>query len=270
MKKLRNLHLLPFLVMGLLLLFSCEEDHFQNNEISRLDKVAPHNSSKRLEQDTVDSIQPQAQTKDTLHAVNRKKNAKKQATQLDTAIEVIDYRDSIAGGKEVSDSSRKVDIIIIHSSYNTGVDTFSAKGIIGLYEKYGVSAHYLLGRDGEIFRLVDENDLSYHAGESKLPANPKRTHLNDNSIGIEVMSTERIAPTPQQYEQLIRLVNNIRARHNIKYIYRHSDIAPGRKTDPWSFDWDTFLTKLKFHNPDPVTGNIDVNEEINEIINKKK
>lgn len=236
--------------------------------MSRLDHVTPDTTSRKLQQDTVtDSIPNPSQEK--VQAPATSKTAKKRHAALDTAIQVIDYRDSIVGGKEVTDSTRKIDMIIIHSSYNPSGETFSAKGIIGLYERYDVSAHYLIGRNGEIYRLVDENDLSFHAGESELPAAPTRKNLNANSIGIEVMSTENIAPTPQQYAQLIRLVNNIRARYTIKYIYRHSDIAPWRKTDPWSFDWEMFLTKLKFHNPDPVTRNIDVNEEIDSLINGK-
>lgn len=266
MKK-SNLQLLfPLIFLCIFVLLGCEDDHFHNHEnVSRLNKVAPDTSSRTLETDTTASICKEISDSTATHLVTKSKNKTRQS-QLDTAIAVLDYRDSIAGGKEKTDSTRNIDIIIIHSSYYVGADTFSVKGIIKQFQRYGVSAHYLLGRGGEIYRLVDENDISYHAGESRLPANKERQHLNDNSIGIEVMSTESIAPTAQQYATLTKLVNNIRARHTIKYIYRHSDIAPGRKTDPWSFDWTAFLERLKFHNPAPETGNIDVNEEIDEII----
>lgn len=167
----------------------------------------------------------------------------------DTAITVHNYCDSITGGSAKSDTLRNIDVIVIHSSYYADVDSFSIRGILDEYEAYDVSAHYLIGRDGTIYRLVPENDLSYHAGKSMLPANPSRTALNANSIGIEVVNTEHNGPTEQQYEALVRLVNNIRARHPIRYIYRHSDIAPGRKTDPWQFHWQEFLERLDFENP---------------------
>ncbi|MBR2624205.1 MAG: N-acetylmuramoyl-L-alanine amidase, partial [Paludibacteraceae bacterium] len=52
-------------------------------------------------------------------------------------------------------------------------------------------------------------------------------------------------PTDEQYNSLVALVKDIKTRHTINYVVRHSDIAPGRKTDPWRFDWKGFNQRLR-------------------------
>jgi N-acetylmuramoyl-L-alanine amidase CwlA len=136
--------------------------------------------------------------------------------------------------------SRAVDTIIIHSTYNnTGGDRYSVSKIIGIYESYGVSAHYLIDREGTIYRLVREKDISYHAGVSRVPDG--RKDVNDFSIGIELINATDDEYTSAQYRAVKKLVSDIKARYRIKYVLGHDDIAPGRKTDPWNFDW----SKLK-------------------------
>ena len=64
-------------------------------------------------------------------------------------------------------SGRKIDTIIIHSTYDAiGNDPYSIDGIIAEYKQYGVSAHYLIGRDGTIYHLVADQNIAYHAGVS--------------------------------------------------------------------------------------------------------
>ena len=134
------------------------------------------------------------------------------------------------------DAARVIDTIIVHSSYNSlGDDPYSIKGIIGIYESYGVSAHYLIGRDGDIYRLVREKDIAYHAGVSKLPDG--RTDVNRVSVGIELVNEQNTKYTDNQYKALKKLISDIQSRYSITYVLGHSDIAPGRKTDPWNFDW---------------------------------
>jgi len=145
----------------------------------------------------------------------------------------------ISSGFQVSDG-RKIDTIIIHSSYDaTGADPFNASGIIQEYQNYGVSAHYLIGRDGTIYRLVQEKDIAYHAGVSSVPDG--RTGVNAFSIGIELINTKTDQMTAQQYEALKSLISDIRGRYTIKYVLGHNQIAPSRKDDPWNFEW----SKLK-------------------------
>lgn len=146
------------------------------------------------------------------------------------------------GKKKVSE--RNVDVIIIHSVYNaSGGEQYDVDLIIKQFARYKVCAHYLIDRQGTIFQMVDERDIAFHAGASKLPDGG--TGINGRSIGIEIITSQAEAPTVAQLTATINLTKDIRSRHNIKYILRHSDIAPGRKTDPWNMDWETFLDKIE-------------------------
>ncbi|MEK7598359.1 MAG: N-acetylmuramoyl-L-alanine amidase [Patescibacteria group bacterium] len=142
----------------------------------------------------------------------------------------------LSSGFEKS-AGRTIDTIIIHSSYDAlGADPFSVKGLIKEYESYGVSAHYLVDRGGTIYRLVEEKNIAYHAGVSSLPDG--RTNVNETSIGIELMNTKDGNFTDKQYDSLNNLLKYIKGRYKIKYVLGHSQIAPGRKDDPWNFDWN--------------------------------
>ena len=133
-------------------------------------------------------------------------------------------------------TSRKIDTIIVHSSYDAlGNEPYDVTGLIAEYKKYGVAAHYLIARGGEIYHLVEDRNIAYHAGESKVPDG--RTGVNAFSIGIEMINTEDGKFTSDQYVALNQLIGNLKKQYSIKYILGHDDIAPGRKTDPWNIDW---------------------------------
>ncbi len=135
-----------------------------------------------------------------------------------------------------STNNRKIDTIIVHSSYDAlGGDVYDVEGILKEYKQYGVSAHYLIGRDGTIWQLVAEKNIAYHAGESSVPDG--RTGVNNFSIGIEMVNTEKDNYTDDQYSALNSLIVNLKKKYSIKYVLGHKDIAPGRKTDPWGMDW---------------------------------
>ncbi len=136
-----------------------------------------------------------------------------------------------------SASGRKIDTIIIHSSYDAiSSDPYSLSGLISEYKQYGVSPHYLIDRQGNVYRLVAEKNIAYHAGESQVPDG--RTGVNNFSIGIELMNKEDAKFTDSQYASLKNLIADIKSRYKIKYVLGHDQIAPGRKTDPWNFSWD--------------------------------
>lgn len=133
-------------------------------------------------------------------------------------------------------NGRTIDTVVIHSTYNaTGGDPFSVSKILDIYKSYGVSPHYLVARDGMVYRLVEEKNIAYHAGDSKMPDG--RTNVNAFSIGIEVIGKDDGSPSEMQYASLNNLLADIKKRHDIEHILGHSDIAPGRKTDPWGFEW---------------------------------
>jgi len=101
-----------------------------------------------------------------------------------------------------------------------------------------VSAHVLIRRDGQINQYVPFGARAWHAGQSEYRG---RAACNDFSIGIELEGTDDIPYTDAQYDQLVAVVHALLPAYPLlstTHIAGHSDIAPGRKTDPGpAFDW---------------------------------
>ena len=98
-----------------------------------------------------------------------------------------------------------------------------------------VSSHFLIRRDGELIQFVSCNARAWHAGVSSWNG---RTRCNDFSIGIELEGCDDLPFENGQYEKLSRLVESLQAAYPIDAIVGHSDVSPGRKTDPGPcFDW---------------------------------
>ena len=104
-----------------------------------------------------------------------------------------------------------------------------------------VSAHVLIKRDGLVTQYVPFGARAWHAGISEYRGRPA---CNDYSIGIELEGVDDIPYTDAQYESLSRVVLALLAAYPTlcpQHITGHSDIAPGRKTDPGVvFDWGRF------------------------------
>ncbi len=101
-----------------------------------------------------------------------------------------------------------------------------------------VSAHTVIRRDGAITQYVPFGMRAWHAGQSQYQG---RTACNDFSIGIELEGTDSIPYPDAQYVSLAALIEALLATYptlSLQRITGHSDIAPGRKTDPGpAFDW---------------------------------
>ena len=98
-----------------------------------------------------------------------------------------------------------------------------------------VSAHFLLRRDGAIIQFVSCERRAWHAGVSSWRG---RERCNDFSVGIELEGADDIAFKPVQYLCLNALLAALRERYPLVAVTGHSDVAPGRKTDPGpAFDW---------------------------------
>jgi N-acetyl-anhydromuramoyl-L-alanine amidase len=127
---------------------------------------------------------------------------------------------------------------------------FGGQGIIDLFtnrldpnthpyyasiESLRVSAHFLIRRDGELLQFVPCEKRAWHAGVSSWKG---RECCNDFSIGIELEGADTIPYKPAQYHVLARVLKALYRRYRFRYVVGHSDIAPGRKTDPGpAFDW---------------------------------
>lgn len=109
-----------------------------------------------------------------------------------------------------------------------------------------VSSHLLIRRTGELVQYVNLFSRAWHAGQSCLNG---RENCNDFSIGIELEGTDCTPFEDAQYEALIsisRVLQNYFPDITEDRIVGHSDIAPGRKTDPGSeFDWQRFKSRLQ-------------------------
>ncbi len=108
-----------------------------------------------------------------------------------------------------------------------------------------VSSHVLIRRDGELVQYVPFHLRAWHAGVSCWQG---RTRCNDFSIGIELEGTDTQAYEPVQYRQLAAVVQALQRAYPAVGRHLpvgHSDIAPGRKTDPGpAFDWQTLAALL--------------------------
>jgi len=175
------------------------------------------------------------QKKPTETVIKPEKITEKSEVKKDYVSDIVERPVSF-GFKKVS-GERKLDTVIIHSSFNSlGGDQYDVEKIIAIYKSYGVAAHYIIGRDGTVYRLVKENDIAYHAGVSQV--SDGRTNVNNFSIGIEMVGNYDDGYEQVQYDAINMLVKDMKARYDIKYVLGHKDIAPGRKTDPWGFDWN--------------------------------
>ena len=108
-----------------------------------------------------------------------------------------------------------------------------------------VSAHLLIRRDGELLQFVPFLRRAWHAGISVYQG---REACNDFSIGIELEGCDDVSYTEPQYAVLAAVSHAIMTAYpdiTPARIVGHSDIAPGRKTDPGpAFDWSQFRAQL--------------------------
>ena len=101
-----------------------------------------------------------------------------------------------------------------------------------------VSSHLLIRRDGEVVQFVPFDKRAWHAGQSRYQG---RENCNDFSIGIELEGTDDSPFEAVQYRVLADVIRALLQAYpslSTRHITGHSDIAPGRKTDPGKdFDW---------------------------------
>lgn len=111
---------------------------------------------------------------------------------------------------------------------------------------FRVSSHLLIRRDGELVQYVPFHRRAWHAGVSSFQGREK---CNDFSIGIELEGTDEGAYEPVQYLALTEVIAQLCATYpalSRERVAGHSDVAPGRKTDPGQyFDWQRLRAMLR-------------------------
>lgn len=146
-----------------------------------------------------------------------------------------------------------IDMIVIHNislppgQFGNGMieNLFSGQLDLSLHPYFStipslkVSAHLLINREGMVTQFVPFHKRAWHAGMSKFHGREK---CNDFSIGIELEGTDDTPFEKIQYTQLSRVIKLLMRHYGSisrDRIVGHSDIAPGRKTDPGPlFDWE--------------------------------
>lgn len=148
-----------------------------------------------------------------------------------------------------------IDTLVIHDTNVPNVTRARQIANHFLNPRSQVSAHYIIGKSGEIVQCVPDEKRAWHAGPSLLG---KRTHVNDFSIGIELVNDEsgRDPFTEPQYKSLSNLVAYLLQRYAIPHenVVGHRDIAQpkGIKQDPadnfnWGYLWQRTQWVLEDH-----------------------
>jgi N-acetyl-anhydromuramoyl-L-alanine amidase len=151
-----------------------------------------------------------------------------------------------------------VDLVVMHNiSLPAGVygsghieALFQGRLDISAHESFAdlaglrVSSHFLVRRDGSVVQFVSLLKRAWHAGVSEFQG---RTACNDFSVGVELEGCDADHFTDAQMTQSVALIGAVQTSvHALQWVAGHSDIAPGRKTDPGPhFPWAEFLGGLE-------------------------
>jgi len=161
----------------------------------------------------------------------------------------------------VNFNARKPNYVIIHfTAQDSAVQTLKTFTVV----KTQVSAHYVIGRDGKIYHLLNDYLRAWHAGISKWGS---ITDMNSSSIGIELDNNGSEPFSTVQINSLLALLSRLKKAYNIPAanFIGHQDIAPGRKPDPgpqfpWQIlaqhgfgYWSDDVLELAPDNFDPIT-----------------
>ena len=127
----------------------------------------------------------------------------------------------------------------------TGTLPWDAHPYFRQIEGLRASAHVVIRRDGQLTQYVPFGERAWHAGVSQYRT---RSGCNDFSIGVELEGTDDIAYTDAQYAQLVELIAALIEAYpslSPEHLVGHSDVAPGRKSDPGPyFEWPRLRAQL--------------------------
>ncbi|MBF9236988.1 N-acetylmuramoyl-L-alanine amidase [Hymenobacter sp. BT683] len=123
---------------------------------------------------------------------------------------------------------RKPNMVIIH---HTAQDSTAQTLKTFTLTRTQVSAHYVIGRDGQVFHMLNDYLRAWHGGVAKWGND---TDINSSSIGIELDNNGLQPFAEPQLTSLLNVLAGLKKAYNIPTanFIGHSDIAPSRKTDP--------------------------------------
>lgn len=152
-------------------------------------------------------------------------------------MEIVDRLSPNHGARRSGD---RVEIVVLHYTAMPDAEAALCRLCDAGCE---VSAHYMIARDGGVFRLVPEEHRAWHAGHGSWAG---REDVNSRSIGIELDNDGASRFDEAQIVALETLLADILMRHGLepKHVIAHSDMAPDRKSDPGRhFDWKRLADK---------------------------
>jgi N-acetylmuramoyl-L-alanine amidase len=127
-----------------------------------------------------------------------------------------------------------IDAVVLHYTASMNLE-----GTVDWFRRPAsqVSAHYVVGRDGRVVQMVEEEMSAWHAGRSAMYPHekpPRETGVNDFSVGIELVGDADSGFTDRQLASLYELLAQLVSKHHIppERVVGHQHIAPGRKIDP--------------------------------------
>jgi AmpD protein len=127
----------------------------------------------------------------------------------------------------------------------TGTLPWDAHPYFRQIEGLRASAHLVIRRDGQLTQYVPFGERAWHAGVSQYRT---RSGCNDFSVGVELEGTDDIAYTDAQYAQLVEVIAALIEAYpslSPEHLVGHSDVAPGRKSDPGLyFEWPRLRARL--------------------------
>ena len=162
-----------------------------------------------------------------------------------------DYPEAIwrpASSKNYSDRppTMEIDCVVLHATAGGLAGTLAWFG----NPNSGVSAHYVVAKNGKVFQMVEERRKAHHAGASEFQ---DRENFNRFSVGIEIVNLNdgQDPYPPDQFEAMVNLVDYLVEKYDIhrQWIVTHADISTVGKTDPRGFPVHELIMRVY----DPAT-----------------
>lgn len=163
---------------------------------------------------------------------------------------IADAQQIVSPNFDERPANKAIELVVIHN-ISLPPGEFGGSGVVELFtnrldpeahpyyrqiHQLQVSSHFFIRRDGALVQFVPCSKRAWHAGVSKWEG---RERCNDFSIGIELEGSDELPFEEAQYITLQCLLESLKQVYPIRDIVGHSDIAPGRKTDPGPcFDWN--------------------------------
>lgn len=139
-----------------------------------------------------------------------------------------------------------IDCVVLHATAG------GLSGTLGWFTNpnSGVSSHYVVAKDGDVYQMVEEENKAHHAGASQFQG---RSNFNDFSIGIEIVNKNdgQDPYPPDQFEAMVQLVGYLVEKYQIErqWIVTHADISTAGKTDPRGFPIHEMI--MRIYDPEP-------------------